>query len=195
LPTLRVYLAGPEVFLRNAKEIGEKKKLLCRKYGFEGIFPIDAEIETKGKSAQEIGLCISDVNEGLIKSCQIVIANITPFRGPSSDVGTVYEMGYAHALGKIVLAYTNVATPFTERTVKSLNDKVKRDPKGILRDNQGMFIEENCLIDNLMIDGCINANSKILVVEEAPTDQLFVFLNGFEKCLLEAQKLVNKKTL
>ena len=195
MSTLRVYLAGPEVFLSNAKEIGEKKRALCRKYGFEGIFPIDVDIQTEGKSTQEIGLCISDINEGLIRSCQIVIANITPFRGPSADVGTVYEMGYAHALRKIVIAYTNVATPFTERTVKSLNDKVKRDPKGILRDNQGMFIEENCLIDNLMIDGCINANSKILVVEEAPTDQLFVFLNGFEKCLLEAQKLVNKKTL
>ena len=192
---LKVYLAGPEVFLNNAKEIGEKKKALCRKYQLEGIFPIDVEIETKEKSPQETGLTISKNNESLINSSQIVIANITPFRGPSADVGTVYEMGYAHALGKIVLAYTNVATPFTERTVKALKGKVKRDSKCILRDNQDMFIEENCLTDNLMIDGCINANSKILVVENAPTDQLFVFLNGFEKCLVEAQKIVNKKTL
>jgi nucleoside 2-deoxyribosyltransferase len=189
LSTLRVYLAGPEVFLRNAKEIGEKKKALCRKYGFEGIFPIDVDIETRGKSAQEIGLCISDINESLIKSCQIVIANITPFRGPSADVGTVYEMGFAHALGKILLAYTNVATSFTERTIKCLKGEVKRDVNGILRDNQGMFIEENGLIDNLMIDGCINANSKRIVVEDAPTDQLFECLNGFEKCLAEAKKI------
>jgi nucleoside 2-deoxyribosyltransferase len=36
---IRIYLAGPEVFLKNAKEVGEQKKALCRKYGFEGMFP------------------------------------------------------------------------------------------------------------------------------------------------------------
>lgn len=183
-----IYLAGPEVFLKNAAEIGEKKKTLCRKYGFEGVFPIDVEVKPDGKSPREFGLCISDVNEGLIKSCQVVIANITPFRGPSADVGTVYELGFAHALGKLVLAYTNVAESFTERTVKALNGKVVRGVDGLLRDELGMFIEENGLVDNLMIDGCINANSGVLVVEQAPTGELFTFLGGFEKCLIAAQK-------
>jgi nucleoside 2-deoxyribosyltransferase len=127
----------------------------------------------------------------LIKNCQIVIANITPFRGPSADVGTVFEMGFAHALGKMVLAYTNNALPFTERTVKALCGKVNRDQNGQLRDEQGMFIEENGLTDNLMIDGCINANSKRLIVEEAPADQLFTYLGGFEKCLRVAQEITN----
>jgi nucleoside 2-deoxyribosyltransferase len=113
VPPIRVYLAGPEVFLCNAKESGEHKKALCKKYGFEGVYPIDVEINAEGKSPRELGLCISDVNEGLIKSCELVIANITPFRGPSADVGTVYEMGFAHALGKRVFAYTNVAASFT----------------------------------------------------------------------------------
>jgi nucleoside 2-deoxyribosyltransferase len=188
VPISRVYLAGPEVFLYSAKEIGEHKKALCKKYGFEGIFPIDAAIDTQGKSPRELGLCISDVNEGLIKNCDIVIANITPFRGPSADVGTVYEMGFAHALGKRVFAYTNVGASFTERTVAALNGKVRRDFEGKLRDTQGMFIEENCLVDNLMVDGCINSNSKLLVVEEAPPNQLFTYLGGFEKCLVAAAK-------
>ena len=145
LPAMRIYLAGPEVFLQNSKDIGEQKKTLCQKYGFEGVFPIDVELDVKGKSPREVGLCISSVNEGLIKSCQIVIANITPFRGPSVDVGTVFEMGFAHALGKIVLAYSNVAVPFTERTVEVLGNQVSRDQNGQLRDAQGMFIEENGL--------------------------------------------------
>ena len=185
----RIYLAGPEVFLSNAKEIGEKKKMLCRKYGFEGVFPIDIEINAAGKSPRELGLCISEINAGLIKSCQIIIANITPFRGPSADVGTVYEMGFAHALGKRVFAFTNVAMPFTERTIKALGNQVKRSQNGKLWDAQGMFIEENGLTDNLMIDGCINANSKFLVIEEAPADQLFTYLGGFEKCLGVIQRM------
>jgi nucleoside 2-deoxyribosyltransferase len=190
----QIYLAGPEVFLSNAKKVGEEKKALCRKYGFEGVFPIDVEVKAEGKSPREMGLCISNVNEGLIRSCQIVIANLTPFRGPSADVGTVYELGFAHALDKLVLAYTNVAESFTERTVKALGGKVKRGVDGLLRDKLGMFIEENCLIDNLMIDGCLKANSKLLVVEQAPAGELFSYLGGFEKCLAAAQKLKNKGT-
>lgn len=187
----RVYLAGPEVFLSNAKEIGENKKALCKKYGFEGVFPIDIEVDAEGKSPIEVGLCISGINENLIKSCDIVVANITPFRGPSADVGTAYEMGFAHALGKRVFAYTNVAVPFTERTKKALNAKVKRSEDGRLRDSHGMFIEEVELTDNLMIDGCINASSGKLVVEEAPAGQLFTYFGGFEKCLKAAvQELI-----
>ena len=188
---IRIYLAGPEVFLANAKEVGEQKKTLCRKYGFEGVFPLDNEVDTSDKSPREIGFCISGVNEGLIKSCDLVIANITPFRGPSVDVGTAYEMGFAHALGKKVFAYTHVAVPFTERTIKALNAEVKRSNDGKLRDAQGMFIEEVDLTDNLMIDGCIYASTKRLVVEEAPADQLFTYLGGFEKCIRAAREIIN----
>jgi nucleoside 2-deoxyribosyltransferase len=184
----RAYLAGPEVFLRGAKEIGDCKKALCRIYGFEGVFPLDNEVDINDKTPREVGLCISAVNETLIKSCDFVIANITPFRGPSADVGTAYEMGFAHALGKKVFAYTNVAVPFTERTIKALNSEVNRCSDGKLRDDQGMFIEEMDLTDNLMIDGCIYASGKQLVIEEAPADQLFICLVGFEKCLQAAQK-------
>ncbi len=185
---LRVYLAGPEVFLCEAKAIGERKKALCKKYGFEGVFPLDVEVDAKDKCPREIGLCISTVNEGLIKSCDFLIANITPFRGPSADVGTAFEMGFAHALGKKVFAYTNVAVPFTERTVEVLEGKVKRCSDGKLRDAQGMFIEEVGLTGNLMIDGCVHANTKLLVVDDAPKEQLFTYLGGFEKCLQAAKK-------
>ncbi len=103
-------------------------------------------------------------------------------------MGTAYEMGFAHALGKNVFAYTNIAVPFTERTIKALNFKVNRGSDRKLRDSQGMFIEEVGLTDNLMLDGCINASTQGLVVEEAPADQLFTSLVGFEKCLRAAQK-------
>ncbi len=188
----RVYLAGPEVFLRNAKEIGEEKKALCQKYGFEGIFPVDAELDLKNKKPREIGLCISALNESLIRNCDIVIANITPFRGPSADVGTIFELGYAHALGRQVFAYTNIAASFTERTLEALGNQVYRGSDGKLWDGQGMFVEENDLADNLMIDGCLNANSKILVVEQAPKGQSYTYLGGFEKCLQAAKQIFNK---
>jgi nucleoside 2-deoxyribosyltransferase len=180
---IRIYLAGPEVFLLNAKEVGEQKKTLCRKYGFEGVFPLDNKVDTHDKNAREAGLCISAVNEELIKTCDLIVANLTPFRGPSADVGTVYEMGFAHGLGKKTFAYTNTAEPFTERTTKALEHKVNRASDGKLRDRHGMFVEENQLIDNLMIDGCVKMSKGQVVVEAAPIGELYTYLNGFEKCL------------
>ncbi len=188
----RVYLAGPDVFLLNAKEVGENKKVLCRKYGFEGVFPLDTEVDLADKTPREIGLCISDVNERLIKSCDFVIANITPFRGPSADVGTVYEMGYAHGLGKKVLAYTNITDGFTQRTLEALKGRVSRHSDGRLRDEHGMFVEEVDLTDNLMVDGCIHANTRLLVIEAAPAGEMFTFLGGFEKCLQAAKEMLPK---
>jgi nucleoside 2-deoxyribosyltransferase len=185
----RVYLAGPEVFLLNAKEVGEQKKQLCRKYGFIGVFPLDNEVDTQGKSPKETGYCISALNEALIQTCDFVIANLTPFRGLSADVGTAYEIGFAHALGKKVFAYTNAAATFTERTKKALRDQVSRSDDGRLRDVNGMFIEENELTDNLMLDGCIHASTGRLIIEEAPSTQLFTFLGGFEKCLMLAEEM------
>ena len=189
---IRVYLAGPEVFLKNAKEIGQAKKELCKQYGFEGVYPLDKEIKVAG-NLREIGFCISSTNEDLIKTCDILVANITPFRGASADVGTAYEMGFAHGLGKKVFAYTNTTEPFTERTIRALNCKVERDKDGKLRDPYGMLVEETELTDNLMLAGCVHANSDCLVVEKSPANQFFTFLGGFEKCLRIAQKLCKSK--
>ncbi len=189
----RVYLAGPEVFLLNAKEVGEQKKQICQKYGFEGVFPLDNDVDIENKSPREIGLCISAANEALIKTCDIVVANLTPFRGPSADVGTAYEIGFAHALEKKIFAYTNVTAPFTERTKITLGNQVDRSKDRKLRDAYGMFIEENELMDNLMLDGCVYASTGGLVIEQAPPTQLFTFLGGFEKCLKIAVELLKSK--
>ena len=36
----RIYLAGPEVFLQNATTIGNLKKDLCKKYGYDGVYAL-----------------------------------------------------------------------------------------------------------------------------------------------------------
>src|SRR5437763_51598 len=87
----RIYLAGPDVFLPDATEAGERKKAICAELGLEGVFPLDAEIGAEDGERRELALRISAANEGLIRSCQAVVANMTPFRGPSADVGTAYE--------------------------------------------------------------------------------------------------------
>ena len=112
----KIYLAGPEVFLSDALSIGKKKKDLCARYGFVGVFPLDANLDLRNLRKNEQGLQISRSNERLIRSCHFFIANITPFRSPSMDVGTAFELGFARALGQPVFAYTNDARGFKERT-------------------------------------------------------------------------------
>lgn len=103
----RVYLAGPDVFLIDPADLLGRKQRLCRRYGFLGLSPLDTEVNLRTSSKRSTGLAISNANEELIRSCQLLIANLTPFRGPSADVGTAYELGFARALGRPVFGYTN----------------------------------------------------------------------------------------
>ena len=101
----RVYLAGPDVFFKDPVAIGERLKGLCAAYGLEGVFPLDAAVDTT-LSPRKVATQIFEGNRNLIDSCDGVLAHLVPFRGPSADVGTVWELGYALGRGKKVAGYT-----------------------------------------------------------------------------------------
>lgn len=170
----RIYLAGPDVFLPNAIEVGRIKKEICDKYGFIGCYPFDNEIKAENKTPNEIGFLISKANEELIKSCDIVVANLTPFRSPSADVGTVYEIGFGKALGKKCYGYSNTDILFRQRVKSYFNTKVDID-------SNGMLIENFELIDNLMIDGGIKDSGGFIVCENI--GGVFSDFSVFEKCI------------
>jgi nucleoside 2-deoxyribosyltransferase len=180
--SIKAYLAGPDVFLPNAKEIGETKKKMCREYGLEGLFPLDSTLNLNGLTPQDAGKAISEANEALIKNCDLVIANITPFRSPSADAGTIYEIGFAKALGKAIFAYTNTKDLFADRTVKFLGITTVH-----YTDNNNMSIEQFNLVDNLMIDGGISKSGGCIVTLNVPKEELFTSLIGFEECLKKAK--------
>lgn len=131
---LKLYLAGPDVFLKN--DIGSQKKALCLKAGYVPLYPLDNEI-TGGNAAQEI----LDANLKMISVADMVIANISPFRGPHCDPGTALEVGYAMQSGKRVLLYSNDS--------RSLITRIKEDFPSIYVDNTS--IEDFGLTENLML--------------------------------------------
>lgn len=100
----RIYLAGPDVFEPDALEVGKKLKELAAEYGFIGLFPLDNVISTSG-TPHDIARAIRAANINLIKSADTVMANLNPFRGLEPDSGTVFEVGFATALGKPVYCY------------------------------------------------------------------------------------------
>lgn len=186
----RVYLAGPEVFLEDALDIGARKTAICEAQGFEGVFPLDQSLDLTGLSPQEAGLKIYRANRDLMQTCDLTVANMTPFRGPSMDVGTAFEMGYMRALGKPVLGYSNSAMSYVDRIKAFFGGLlIKREGDGALSDPDGLAVEQFELTDNLMLDGAVWDFDKPVVTRQVAMPQRYRDLEAFEACVVLAKDL------
>ncbi len=168
----KVYLAGPEVFLPDAVEIGDRKKDLCRAYGFEGVFPLDEAPRGTGPAA-DTGHEIFDICVSMMDRCDLCIANLTPFRGISVDVGTAVEIGYLYACGKPVFGYSNSADDY----------KVRLQASG---PGDGTMVEDFGFFDNAMCEGVVTRSGGGVVRPGTDHPRQLSDLEGFEACLARA---------
>lgn len=174
----RVYLAGPDLFRTNGIEIGIKKKAIQHELGLIPYYPGDSEFDIeddyiKGLDTQSAGMeptpeqlkektdkvamCIAQGHEKFMRNnacCAII--NCSPYRGPSMDAGTIFELGFMRALGKPCFGFTNVATNFNKRSraYSGVTDEITDI------DEDGNRFEEFNTADNLMIDNGINDSIK-----------------------------------
>lgn len=177
---LRIYLAGPEVFFPNAVEQGENKKRLCAEFGFEGVYPLDNCIDgAVALSPAELARRIALGNEMLMRGCDVVIANCTPFRGVSMDSGTAFEIGFMRALGRPVLGYSNNASDFAAR-VRAVQSSGHH---GWDSESAAADIEDFGLAENLMIAVAISESGIPLVTRDIPPQRALSDLDGFRDCL------------
>ena len=136
----KVYLAGPDIFLPNPIDHGEKLKQICIKYGLVGLYPLDNQIDLeKFERGPEKAIEIYKADIELIDLSDCLVANLTPFRGPSADPGTCFELGYAVAQGKPVAIYSNDKREYKQK----INDMSLSE--------DGWEIENMGLPDNLML--------------------------------------------
>ncbi|MCR0980529.1 nucleoside 2-deoxyribosyltransferase [Roseomonas populi] len=180
---MRIYLAGPEVFLPDAGALADAKRALCARHGATGIFPTDHIHCPEADAAEEEWLAIYLRNEAHIRGADALIANLTPFRGPSADAGTVYELGFMRGLGRPIAAYANTVLPFEERTRAFLGPAGRPRPEGGWEDSEGMQLEAFGRHDNLMIDGGIRASGGPLVTRAVPEEGRWRDLAAFEEAL------------
>ncbi len=158
-----LYLAGPEVFLADAAAIGELKKALCRASGFEGLFPLDQVVADT--VPRELAMAIWRGNRAMMARADGIVANLSPFRGPGADGGTVLELGLMAGLGRALFGYTHDARDYAERVAAD-----------------GMEVEAFGLADNLMIEGVLDGS----LVRVAAADP-WRSMDGFERCLALAR--------
>jgi nucleoside 2-deoxyribosyltransferase len=175
---MKIYLAGPEVFLPDAGIVGKLKKDTCARFGLEGLFPLDNEI-AQGDGAS---LQIFRANTAMMDAADAIIANLTPFRGPSADPGTVYELGYMAGRGKVCLGYSNVAGTYLDR-VRSRGAIRKDEQRGDYFDDQGWIVEDFSLADNLMIVHALDQFGRPVVLPKHPPSDPARDLTAFEHCV------------
>lgn len=188
--SVRVYLAGPEVFLPNAREVLNKKIALTRAAGLIPVTPGDLEIP-KAPTKRQFGENISAVDEQMMNSAQAVIANLTPFRGLHADSGTVFELGFMSGQGKTAFAYSNVTADHYQRVLAYYDGKVTTAADGRLRGPDGLSVEDFEMNENLMLDGGIAVRGGSWVTKDAPEDALYSDTAAFEEILkIAAGKLL-----
>jgi nucleoside 2-deoxyribosyltransferase len=192
---MRVYLAGPEVFLPDGgAALGAAKREICAAHGLVGVLPVE---EGGGTALPDLGagdpkwLRIYRGNEELIRGSAALIANLTPFRGASADPGTVFELGFMRGLGRPVLGYTHAADRFGSRTLAGLGPGARRRrDDGSWEDPDGMGVEEFGLHDNLMLEGAIRASGGAFVVGAVPLERRWRDLSAFARCVEAAAALL-----
>lgn len=167
-----VYLAGPDVFLPESSEIGRRKQALCARYGLEGVYPgegVDLDALPENEHAQALfDACIS-----MMDRCVGGLCNLTPFRGPSADVGTAFEMGYLFARGVPVLGYTAHVHDYERRVGESEH-----------------MIEGFGLADNLMLEGPMLRHDLTVVRAPETGTPVLAALTAFEQTVaLLAERL------
>jgi nucleoside 2-deoxyribosyltransferase len=178
-----VYLAGPDVFAANSAELGAAKKEICEQHGFEGLYPGDVPTAVVD-SANALSLFEHLVE--MLERADLIIANMTPFRGVSMDVGTAVEIGYMHARGRPVFGYTNVTSDYAERVGIQAQMNANHDLIG----PDGMVVEPFGFVDNLMCVAPVLLSGSTVVRRDASPHQLFRDLSGFEACVREAARLL-----
>jgi nucleoside 2-deoxyribosyltransferase len=180
---VNVYLAGPDVFLPDPMAAAKAKQAICEKYGFVGLFPLDNSLELDKLSPFEMGIAIYKSNIALMDRCDLIIANMTPFRGYSMDVGTAFEMGYMAAKGKPVFGYSNDGRFYI--------DRVPAITSGL--DEYGQSIESFEMHDNLMLEGAVQVSGGAFHCESIPPDTYYTNLNVFENVVkIASDRLLGK---
>ena len=173
-----IYLAGPEVFLPDAVDVGLRKKALCTEFGFIGLYPLDNEI-AEGENRD---LRIYAANLALMDRADAAIFNLSPFRGVGADPGTAFELGLCVARGKPVFAYSCDPTGFCERVAEAFG--AHHTPEGGMCDAHGFEIENFGNADNLMLDCALKGQGRAVLRPEARLP--LADLTLFTACLRQA---------
>lgn len=171
------------MFLPNAAAHARAKVAVCARHGIEGCPPLNEDADNLAAMPPDAAWrAIFAKDLAMMEAADLVIANLTPFRGASADAGTLVELGWFLGRGKPVFGYSNAATPFAERS---------RAVAAALPDPApGLEVEGFGLPDNLMIPGAVLwGGGHPIVLPADGRDRAFAALDVFEACVALAARV------
>ena len=173
-----VYLAGPDVHYPDADDLIARKRLICVSGEVEARLAGD-DVTLSGRAGE---LQARETYAGALanlRACDAVIANLTPWRGPGCDPATAFEVGFASALGKPVLAYLNLDDEADAEYRARVEAWIGATPdaKGVWRDANGCSVEDLDLPESALL--WAEARRLFVIVTPDPYGEL----TGLELCL------------
>jgi nucleoside 2-deoxyribosyltransferase len=180
----KIYLAGPDVLLLDARDVGRRKVDLCIRHGLTGLYPLNNTINL---AANDASLQIFRGNEAMMNQADAIIANLTPFREPGADAGTVYELGYMIGRGKLCLGHSNDPSLYAERVARFT---AVTSGGGRLVDSQELTVEDFGLADNLMMVHALDLHGCALLTPQQSSADIWHDLTSFEACAQLAARLM-----
>lgn len=177
---MTAYLAGPDVFLPDAPAQAARKSAICARYGITALPPLNEDVASLAAMPEhEAWRVIFAKDVAMMERADIVIANLTPFRGASADAGTLVELGWFLGRGRPIFAYSNSASPFAARSATQC--AALPDPM------PGLTVGGFGLPDNLMIPGAVEAGGGLpILLPEVGLDLPFDSLDVFARCVAAA---------
>jgi nucleoside 2-deoxyribosyltransferase len=173
------YLAGPDVFLPDAPAHGARKAAICATHGITALLPLNEDVATlAAMQPQEAWCAIYAKDLAMMERADLVIANLTPFRGVSADAGTPVELGWFLGRGRPIFGYSNSATAFEDRN----RTQVAAVPDPM----PGLTVRGFGLPDNLMIAGAVESGGHPILLPEGRRDLPFDSLEVFARCVARA---------
>lgn len=174
------YLAGPDVFLPGAPAHAAAKVAICARHGILGRPPLNEDVASLAALPDAAAWrAIFEKDVAMMRGCDCIIANLTPFRGASADAGTLVELGWFLGAGKPAFGYSNSAQPFALRS--------ERQRAAVPDPLPGLTVGGFGLPDNLMIAGAVLAAGGLeMLVPADGRDRAFDSLELFERCVAAA---------
>ncbi len=186
-PRRHVYLAGYEVFFSPGEvlDFSGRKRAVCEAHGLVGHFPGDLELREGSRQQDALrARAIYEIDVDMMARCGSIVANLTPFRGPSADAGTCWELGHFVGAGKLALAYTNDRRPYEERFEDEHGAAGGREAADgeYACDEGGCLIDMQMRADNCMLTECL-CHLEVAAADFATGYEMLRDLDAFEQCI------------
>lgn len=161
---MRIYLAGPTVFLPDPVAVFDRMKVLCLAAGAVGVAPLDNQIGLEGIPPGKLLLeriVLADI--ALMEELDGAVFCLDGFRrGTEMDAGTAFEVGYMKALGKPMAGWTSDTRAYPRRVADFFSGGfglglvetgagTVGGTSGLLRDPDGVLVHSEGCVQNAMV--------------------------------------------